>query len=135
MSIFESIGGNSSIARVVEIFYEKLRNDEVIGVFFENQDMSTLRTQQTMFLTAALGGPDAYQGRDMRAAHAHLSITDTDFDLFLEHLAETFAELGAPREPIAEMLGALEALRTEIVSAPGEGPDRWGSLDPSGAGD
>jgi hemoglobin len=135
MSIFETIGGESSIAEAVEIFYEKLRTDEVIGVFFENRDVSTLRTQQTMFLTAALGGPDAYQGRDMRAAHAHLAITDADFDLFLQHLAETFTELGAPPAPIAEIVGALEPLRTEIVSAPGEGPDRWGSLDPSGAGD
>lgn len=135
MSIFESIGGDSSIADAVEIFYGKLKADEVVGVFFEHTDVGALKAHQTMFLTAALGGPDAYEGRDMRAAHAHLAITDADFDRFLGHLAETFAELGAAPAPIAEMLGALEPLRTEIVSAPGDEPDRWGSLDPSGAGD
>ena len=94
--------------------------------------MARLKTLQRMFLTAALGGPDAYEGRDMRAAHAHLQITDTDFDVFLGHLAETLAELGATPARIAEVLEALEPLRLEIVSAPGEGTDEWGSLDPTG---
>jgi hemoglobin len=84
-----------------------------------------------MFLTAALGGPDAYEGRDMRAAHAHLHITDTDFGLFLEHLAETLTELGTTPERIAQVLEALAPLRLEIVSAPSEGSDEWGSLDPT----
>jgi hemoglobin len=132
MSIFETLGGETLVAEAVERFYAKLKSDPVIGVFFEGTDTAKLETHQRMFLTAALGGPDAYEGRDMRAAHAHLHITDTDFDRFLDHLAETLDEVGAEAKRIAEVIEALAPLRVEIVSAPGEGPDEWGAQDPSG---
>ena len=104
MSIYESIGGDDVVAEAVETFYAKLKADPVVAVFFERTDLAALRSHQRMFLTAALGGPDAYEGRDMRAAHAHLEIKDADFDLFVEHLAATLAELGATPERIDEVL-------------------------------
>lgn len=132
MSIYDSLGGGPKVAEAVEKFYERLRADPVISTFFERADMAGLETHQRMFLTAALGGPDAYEGRDMRAAHAHLEITDVDFDLFLEHLSETLVQVGATPDRVAELLETLSPLRPEIVSAAGDGPDEWGSQDPSG---
>ncbi len=132
MSLFESIGGEIAVSQAVDNFYARLQADPVISVFFESSDVATVTSHQQMFLTAALGGPDAYEGRDMRAAHAHLPITDTDFELFLEHLGQTLADLGAPPARIAEVTGALGPLRSEIVTAAGDGPDEWGSIDPSG---
>ena len=132
MSIYETIGGKDLVADAVERFYAKLRSDPVISVFFEGSDVAQLTTHQEMFLTAALGGPDAYRGRDMRAAHAHLQITDSDFDLFLGHLADTLGEVGTEAARIDEVIAALEPLRHDIVSASAEGSDTWGSEDPSG---
>jgi hemoglobin len=135
MSIYDAIGGDDLVAASVEKFYVKLKSDPVISEFFESTDLEQLETHQRMFLTAALGGPDAYEGRDMRAAHAQLQITDADFDLFLGCLAETLAEVEATPERIAEVLEALAPLRVEIVSAAHEGPGEWGSRDPTGGGD
>jgi len=132
MSTNETNGGDTFVPEAVERFYAKLKSDPVVGEFFENTDLARLKTHQRMFLTAALGGPDAYEGRDMRAAHAHMRITDTDFDLFLDHLKDTMAELGATPSRITEVLEALAPLRLEIVSAAGDGPDEWGSQDPTG---
>ena len=68
----------------------------------------------------------------MRAAHAHLPVTDVDFDRFLGYLAEILAELEVVPARTAEVLDALEPLRAEIVSAHDDSPDDWGSTDPSG---
>ncbi|MGI9622180.1 MAG: group I truncated hemoglobin [Acidimicrobiales bacterium] len=135
MSIYDAIGGDNIVAEAVEAFYAKLSSDPIIGGFFDGSDVDRLETHQRMFLTAALGGPDAYEGRDMRAAHAHLEISDTDFDVFLKSLAETLAEAGVDADRIAEVLDALASLRIEIVSAAQDGPDEWGSQDPTGGGD
>ena len=135
MSIYEELGGDDFVAAAVEKFYTKLKTDPVVGGFFDGADLARLETHQRMFLTAALGGPDAYEGRDMRAAHAHLEITDADFDVFLECLAETLAETEASPERVAEVLEAVTPLRVEIVSAAHSGPDEWGSQDPTGGGD
>jgi hemoglobin len=135
MSIYEKLGGETVVADALESFYAKLTSDPILGVFFEDADLTSLKTHQRMFLTAALGGPDTYEGRDLRAVHALLQITDRDFDLFLDHLAETLAEIGTTPERIAEVLGALEPLRRDIVHATREGSDEWGSSDPTGGGD
>jgi len=132
MSVYETIGGENTVSEAVEGFYAKLESDPVLSEFFTGADWAQLRTRQRMFLTAVLGGPDAYEGRDMRAAHAHLAITDTDFDLFLDHLAETLTEGGATQERVAAVCEALDPLRREIVSAASEGTDEWGSQDSSG---
>ena len=138
MTASDTIIDEIPVAEAVERFYEKLHSDEVVGEFFRNADVTALKTHQEMFLTAALGGPDAYKGRDMRAAHAQLDITDADFDRFLGHLGDTLTELGAATDPIAELMAVLEPLRLEICCAAAEGPgdsDKWGSDDPSGGGD
>ena len=135
MAIYDEIGGGNLVEEAVEAFYARLRADPILGGFFEGADQAQLETHQAMFITAALGGPDAYGGRDMRAAHAHLAITDRDFDLFLEHLAQTLTDLGAPADRIADAMETLAPLRVEIVSAAHAGPDEWGSQDPTGGGD
>jgi len=132
MSIDHMIGDDDLVAQAVEKFYAKLRSDPFTAEFFESIDVAKLETHQRMFLTAALGGPDAYEGRDMRAAHAHLQITDADLDRFLDYLAETLTEVGATPARIAEILETLAPLRLEIVRAQSEGSDEWGSSDPTG---
>jgi len=125
MSDYETIGSEASVAEAVEKFYSKLTSDPDTAEFFENTDVAELQTRQRMFLTAALGGPDAYEGRDMRAAHAHLHLTEEHFDLFLDHLVETLTELGFEPSRIAEVRRSLEPLRLEIVSAPPIGLEDW----------
>jgi hemoglobin len=132
MSIYQSIGGSTAVAEAVEKFSTRLTSDPEIAVFSERADMDELATRQSMFITAALGGPDAYEGRDMRAAHAHLQITDADFDSFLDRLVESLADLGATPARSAEVIEALAPLRFEILSARGGGPEALGSCDPPG---
>ncbi len=133
MSIYESIGGPTAVAEAVEKFYATFTADPEIAAYFEGVDLDEVATRQRMFLTAALGGPDAYEGRDMRAAHAHLHITDADFDLFLDCLAGALADLGATPARRTEVLDALAPLRLEIVHAHGDGVDEFGcGVDPPG---
>ena len=64
MSVYEELGGDTLVAQAVEQFYTKLKTDPFTAVFFEDTDVVELTTHQRMFLTAALGGPDAYEGRE-----------------------------------------------------------------------
>lgn len=130
--MYEALGGESVVGEAVAVFYAKLQADPVIAGFFEQRNLDRLEMHQRMFLTAALGGPDAYEGRDMRAAHAHLPITDTDFDRFIGHLDEILTDLGVEPERAAEVLAALDPLRHEIVSAASEGGGEFGGQDPAG---
>jgi hemoglobin len=118
MSIFDSIGGAPAVNVAVDKFYERVLNDPQLDHYFDGVDIYRLKAHQRVFMAAAIGGPDVYQGRDMASAHAKLAITDPDFDAVVGHLVATLTELEVPHEIIADIGSALAPLRSDIVSVP-----------------
>jgi len=118
MSIYTEIGGKEAVEAAVEDFYRRVLDDPSLSGFFTEFDMDRLKWHQKMFIMMALGGPPAYTGRTMAAAHAGLGITSADFDSVVTHLAETLTGLGVPAETIGTIAGALLPLKADIVSPP-----------------
>ena len=115
-SIFDAIGGRSSVSAAVELFYERVTGDELLAPFFEGVDMRRLKGHQAAFLVAALGGPDGYRGRSLAEAHRQLQITDAHFDRVAQHLGDTLASLGVPAEMAGTILGQIAPLRDQVVT-------------------
>ena len=118
MSIYEAIGGPTSVDAAVEDFYGRVLADPTLVGFFAGVDMDRLKRHQRAFVAAALGGPQAYVGRDMGSAHATLGITSADFDAVVGHLADTLASLDVPVDTIQQIAAALTPLKGDIVSVP-----------------
>ena len=74
--------------------------------------------KQKAFLTMAFGGPKAYTGKDMRAAHAHLvarGLNDSHFNAVAENLKLTLEELKVPEELISQVLAIAESTRSDVL--------------------
>ena len=115
-SIYERIGGEAAVDAAVDVFYRKVLADERISEFFDAVDMDRQRAKQKAFLTFALGGPSQYTGKDMRAAHAKMALTDVHFNAVIEHLGATLTELGVPGALIAETAAVAESVRPEVLN-------------------
>jgi hemoglobin len=63
------------------------------------------------------GGPKVYIGRDMKTAHAHLNISNNEFNVILHECKETFYQLGVPDKEMGELMAGLEAQREKLVTA------------------
>lgn len=120
MSIFEQIGAAPSVEAAVDRFYDKVTADPSLAHYFEGVDLGKLKRHQRAFITAALGGPEKYEGRTMGSAHSHLGISDTDFDAVVGHLGAALAELGVSQETIEQIASSLAPLRTDIVRGRGD---------------
>jgi len=86
-TIYEELGGAAAMNAAVDIFYRKVLSDDRISKYFEGVDMDRQAQKQKAFLTMVLGGPNAYTGKDMRTAHAHLvarGLNDMHFDAVVE---------------------------------------------------
>jgi hemoglobin len=118
VSIYESIGGAGAVQAAVDDFYARLLSDPQLAPFFAGVDLKRLKSHQRAFLTAALGGAQIYQGRDMSAAHAGLEIGERDFDAVVTHLVATLTGLGVPEETIGQIGSLLAPLRSDIVTVP-----------------
>jgi hemoglobin len=70
-------------------------------------------------MACALGGPEEYKGRDIRAAHkalVELGLTDVHFDRVVRHLDATLRELGIREELIREVLTTVEGTRSAVLN-------------------
>lgn len=63
----------------------------------------------------ATGGPCRYTGRDMRAVHAGMRITDAEFDALVKDLVRSLDKLRVPAAEQRELLGLLRGLRPQVV--------------------
>lgn len=114
-SLYERLGGEEGIARVVDTFYDMVLADPRVAHFFANTDMAKQRRHQTLFLTFATGGPNKYTGRSMREAHRGLGIRDEHFDAIVELLGRALRQHGVGEADIQAVAARLEAMRPEIV--------------------
>lgn len=117
-SLFERIGGKDAVNAAVDVFYKKVLADERINKFFEGIDMNSQRRKQILFLTYAFGGPNNYNGENMRNAHAALvekGLNDSHFDAVLENLGMTLKELGVADDLIQEAAGIAETTRNDVL--------------------
>lgn len=117
-SPYQRLGAEGGISTAVDSFYELVLADPTLAPFFTDVDMAAQKRHMVFFLSAATGGPDKYEGRDMAAAHAGQNITDAHFDRVVEHLVATLLGLGVPEDLIGDVGGALIPLRGQVVSAP-----------------
>lgn len=85
-SLYERIGGEPTVRKLVDTLYDRVMADEVLAPFFEHSSVEGIRRMQREFLAAALGGPIVYAGRTLREAHSGRGITREHFSRFIDHL-------------------------------------------------
>lgn len=78
--LFTRLGGEPAIDSVVDKFYEYMLADDTVNYFFKNTDMTKQRKRQKQFITLVTGGPNNYEGVDMKFAHAKFKIKKLEFD-------------------------------------------------------
>ena len=80
MTLYERLGGEGAINAVVDKFYEFMLADPLVNSFFAQTDMEKQVKRQKQFITLVTGGPNQYEGTDMKAAHAKLKIGKKEFN-------------------------------------------------------
>ncbi|MGI5243951.1 group I truncated hemoglobin [Dactylosporangium sp. CA-139066] len=115
-SIFDALGGSDAVAAAVDGLYERLLADPRTAVYFEGVDLRRLNRHLRVFLTVAFGGPEIYQGRDLRSAHAPLGITAEAWDATVGHLLAVLDGLGVTGELLDRIVAKVAPLRVLIVT-------------------
>lgn len=117
-SLYEQIGGKAAMDAAVELFYVKVLADPRVNHFFEDVSMIKQKRKQKEFLSAALGGPIPYRGKDMRKAHADMDLTDEHFNAIAEHLLATLTELKVKQPLIDQIMTIVGSVRNAVLNRP-----------------
>src|SRR5438874_9786238 len=110
-SMYERIGGSPAIREAVDRFYRRVLADPDLAGYFGGE-LTELKRHQAALLTQVLGGPSAYTGRDLAAAHAGLDITPEHFQRVVFYLVGTLWELEVPMDITMSVGATVSSLQS-----------------------
>jgi hemoglobin len=114
-TLYERLGGEKAIGAVVDEFYDRVLADDRLAPYFEEVDMERQRAHQTAFISAIAGGPDRYEGENMRLAHEHLDIDEGDFGAVAGHLDDALGEFDVADEDRKAVMAAVAETKGDIL--------------------
>ncbi|MCY9762544.1 globin [Paenibacillus alvei] len=95
-SIYEAIGGEATVRKMVEAFYPRVQAHPLLAPLFP-EDIEPVMERQFMFLTQFFGGPPIYSDQFghpmMRARHLPFPVTRERADAWLGCMREALHEI------------------------------------------
>ena len=114
-SLFDELGGEAALRRIVDRFVDRMAGDLMIGFLFSRANLARLKEKEYEFAAQHLGAQVEYSGRPLEVAHRAHQIFDGQFDRRLTLLRETLDAFGAPARVRAHWLAHTESLRPQIT--------------------
>lgn len=114
-TLYERLGGQPAISSVVDKFYVYMLADPITAPFFANTDMEKQRSRQKQFITLVTGGPNIYEGVDMRAAHKGMNIKMKEFDETWANLVKSLNDHNVPENLINELKEIFYSVVDDVV--------------------
>lgn len=124
-SLYDRLGGVYSIATVVDDFIERLLVNDTLNA---NPAISEARARVpkaglkfhvTALVCEVTGGPCKYVGRTMKEAHAHLNITEAQWDAMVADFRKTLDKFKVPAKEQEELIAIVGSTKKDIVKPAG----------------
>jgi hemoglobin len=116
-SLYDRVGGEPAIARLMDAFYDRVFADPELRPFFDGVSLDRLRRMQREFFCAALGGPVVYSGRALSEVHYGRGIRPRHLRLFLDHLLETLRGQEVSENDAYDVVSRIHVYADDITGA------------------
>jgi hemoglobin len=114
--LFEDIGSEEALEKILLRFYEKMSADTLLGFFFAGHDISHIVKMQKAFLLRAMGIASSYEGKPPARAHKALPpILEGHFDRRLILLREVLTDAHLTDESIESWIGFENQFRSVVI--------------------
>lgn len=122
-SLYDRLGGLAPISVVVNDFLDlmvpdpQLNKNPALAEARKHVPAPYLKFQVTAQVCEATGGPCKYTGRTMKASHAHLNITEKEWDRGVTLFKQVLAKHKVPDREQKELLDIFNSTKADIVMA------------------
>ncbi|WP_088701644.1 group I truncated hemoglobin [Halomonas campaniensis] len=114
-TLYERLGGKTTIDAVVENLLYRIADDPEVVVFFANTNIDLFAESLASQLCDVSDGPCRYEGPPMDRAHQHMGLTDVHFNRVVEYLDAAMQAEDIPLGARNELLGRLAPMYTDIM--------------------
>jgi hemoglobin len=125
-TLWERLGGEKNVAKVVDDLFATAGTDPKVNFFRDPsfrptaEEVAALKKKVIELISSVSGGPLKYTGKDMKAAHKGMKITDAEFDAFAGHLKKALEKNGAAPADVKAVMDVAESTRRDIVEKPAD---------------
>ena len=117
-SLYQRLGGREGIALVVDDFVANMVADARVNARFKGMQppaVFKLKSNLSDQICDATGGPCAYLGRDMKATHKGMKISEGEWNATVEALVKALDKRKVAEKEKTELIGVLGPLKGDIV--------------------
>ena len=117
-TLYKRLGGREGIRGVVDDFVAFLVADPRVNARFTKltpAQVEKLKTNASDQICDATGGPCSYLGKDMKAAHTAMNITEADWNATVEDLIKALDKRNVAKKDQQELIGLLAPMKKDIV--------------------
>lgn len=121
-SLYDRLGGLPAISVVVSDLLDALVPDSILNLnpAIDKARYAVpkeyLKYHVTSMVCQATGGPCQYTGKSMTDSHAHLNITEAEWDRFIEIFTEILVKHNVPEAEKKELYAILGSTKADIVT-------------------
>lgn len=121
LSIYDNLGGETAVRRLVQAFYPRVQRDPLLGPLFP-EDITPVMEKQFMFLSQFFGGPSLYSDAVghpmMRARHLPFPVTRERAEAWLACMRAALEEIGVEEPLRGFVLERLSGPAFHFVNTP-----------------
>ena len=114
-SLYQRLGGAERIAAVVDDALDRHAVNPLLAPRFRGKDLPRLKLLGTQFFCAGSGGPQTYEGRDIRATHAGMNANEQELVAAIDDFVAAMQGQGIGAVEINEVVGILYSFRGEVL--------------------
>jgi hemoglobin len=119
-SLFERLGGSSGIEHIVEEVASRHLENPIIAARFrpyleQPQKLQELKMHLARFLEMGSGGPQRYEGRDMRRTHTGMNISPAEYMAAMDDIMAALAHAGIDEQTRKDVLAIAWSLKGDII--------------------
>lgn len=100
-TLWLQVGGTETFERIVDFFYEAVKNDELLAPMYPESDWDGAKWRLRTFLEQYWGGPTTYSDQRghprLRMRHAPYPITPEAKEHWLVHMHAALDQVGLPQ--------------------------------------
>ena len=122
-TLFERLGGETSLREIIDCFIDRVFADRMIGFFFRNADRARLKEMEYQLAAEFLGADVKYTGKPLGKAHLNHPIMGGHFARRRQIFKETLEHFQVAEEIKLALLKHTDDLRPLITPESGSDCD------------
>ena len=114
-SLYERLGQAEGITAIVDDAVDRHAVNPLLAPRFSGKDLAHSKQMGAQFFCMGAGGPQRYEGRDLRTAHAGMNISEQELIATIDDFVAAMQGRGIGAAEANEVVAILSSLKGEVM--------------------